>query len=109
MTFDLDLYFQGHSTLIWSCPLCNVFSSRSIIFFTWDPIWLNSVGYHDAAGRDPKNAGVLVVLVYNNLITYPCSKSGAGLCPKLGADLSHVILAHGLVQFQAVVWGAHAP
>ena len=32
MTFDLDLYLQGHSTLTSSCPLCNVFSSRSIIF-----------------------------------------------------------------------------
>ena len=51
MTFDLDLYLQGHSTLTWkSCPLCNVFSSRSIIVLTWDPIWLNSVGNQEAAG-----------------------------------------------------------
>ena len=33
-----------------SYPLCNVFSSRSTIFFTLDPIWLNSVGNHEAAG-----------------------------------------------------------
>ena len=32
------------------CPLCNVFCSRLIIFLIWDPIWLNSVGNHEAAG-----------------------------------------------------------
>ena len=32
------------------CPLCKVFCSRSIIFLIWDPIWLNSVGNHEAAG-----------------------------------------------------------
>ena len=47
-----------------SCLLCNVFSSRSIIFLTWDPIWLNSVGNHGGGGGGyPQNAGVLVVLV----------------------------------------------
>ena len=64
MTFDLDLYLQVNSTLsLKTCPLGNVFSSRSIIFLTWDPIWLNSVGNHEAAGY-PQNTGVLVAVRY---------------------------------------------
>ena len=64
MTFDLDLYLQVIRPWLWkSCLLCNVFSSRSIFFLTWDPIWLNSVGNHEATGGYPQNAGVLVVLV----------------------------------------------
>ena len=40
-----DLWPWPIYSWLWkSCPLCNVFSSRSIIFLTWDPIWLNSVG-----------------------------------------------------------------
>ena len=31
---------------------------------TWDPIWINSMGNHGAAGGYPQNAGVLVVLVF---------------------------------------------
>ena len=30
---------------------------------TWDPIWLNGMGNHEAAGGYPQNACVLVVLV----------------------------------------------
>ena len=32
-------------------------------FLTRDPIWLNSMGNHEAAGGYPQNAGILVVLV----------------------------------------------
>ena len=33
MTFDLDLYLQGHLTLTWkSCPLCSIYSSGWILF-----------------------------------------------------------------------------
>ena len=61
----LTYIFKVIRPWLWkSCPLCNVFSSRSIIFFTWDPIWPNSVGNHEAAGGYPQNAGVLVVLVF---------------------------------------------
>ena len=37
----------------------NVFSSRSIIFLTWDPIWLNSVGNHEAAGGILRTQAIL--------------------------------------------------
>ena len=31
---------------------------------TWDPIWLNGMGNHEAAGGYRQNEGVLVVLVF---------------------------------------------
>ena len=47
----LTYIFKVIRPWLWkSCPLCNVFSSRLIIFLTWDPIWLNNVGNHEVAG-----------------------------------------------------------
>ena len=53
MWWPLTLTYICKVILPWlgkSYPHCNVFSSRPIIFLTWDPIWLNSVGNHEVAG-----------------------------------------------------------
>ena len=46
------------------CVTCKVYFLFffNCLLLTWDPMWPNSMGNHEAAGY-PQNAGVLVVLV----------------------------------------------
>ena len=55
MTFDLDLYLQGHLAL----------ALKIVLTLTLTLTLVNSMGNHGAAGGYPQNAVILVVLVYS--------------------------------------------